>query len=234
MKNIFAIVFSLISTYSFSQQPFELKQSYLVSKTGDTLLVNIKAIKDNKIIYTKINDSYEYRVNTDALSSWKWEEWWLIELPKNDNNEVEIVSVIQVPGVDKNELYNRAKLWFVNTFKDARSVLELDDREGGILQGTGYYSMNSRIGKLWSTTQIEIKEGRFRYTLKNLEIRTDPSYVSSIHVPGTTTTLSELYSDKNIIERDKLVRTEIVTFINSHIKSLINRMTEQTSPGKDW
>ena len=43
--------------------------------------------------------------------------------------------VIQVDGVSKDELYNRAKQWFVATYGDATKVIQNEDKESGIITG---------------------------------------------------------------------------------------------------
>jgi len=42
-----------------------------------------------------------------------------------------------LPGISKGDLYNKSKVWFVNTFNNAKAVLQLDDKEAGIVMGKG-------------------------------------------------------------------------------------------------
>lgn len=68
------------------------------------------------------------------------------------------------------ELYARAREWFVNTYKDANKVIQLDDPKSGQLIGKGkftvYLSMNNRF--VQHTVTIEVKENKYRYTITNL------------------------------------------------------------------
>jgi hypothetical protein len=39
--------------------------------------------------------------------------------------------VIQVDSISKNELYNRAKLWFTTVYNSAKDVLQMDNKDEG-------------------------------------------------------------------------------------------------------
>jgi hypothetical protein len=89
--------------------------------------------------------------------------------------------VVQVPGASQAELYARAKLWFANTFKSAKDVVQAEDKEAGIIQGTGFQditvvSMGLPVReKLWYTIKIAIKEGRYKYDITNFRVQNYPS-----------------------------------------------------------
>jgi hypothetical protein len=90
-------------------------------------------------------------------------------LPLKDG-VVTYTNVIQVDGANKEELYSRAKKWFVTTFKSANDVIQLDDKENGEIVGKGnfnitYYARNPIINH---TITISVKDGRFKYTITDL------------------------------------------------------------------
>lgn len=78
--------------------------------------------------------------------------------------------VIQVDGISKDELYSRAKKWFVITYKSAKDVIQLDDKENGNIIGKGkfgivYYAREPYIDH---TISISVKDGRFKYEIMNM------------------------------------------------------------------
>ena len=82
--------------------------------------------------------------------------------------------VVQVPGVSQLELYSRAREWFAATFGSSKAVLEMDDRESGKLIGRAYaqFEFSGGFGPtlpwaMWRTIKVEMKEGRYRYTVTN-------------------------------------------------------------------
>ncbi len=91
----------------------------------------------------------------------------LLEILPISEGIVTYTSVIQVDGVNKEELYTRAKKWFATTYKSAKDVIQLDDKENGEIIGKGnfnisYYTRNPIINH---TISISIKDGKFKYKI---------------------------------------------------------------------
>lgn len=83
---------------------------------------------------------------------------------------VTYTNVVQVDGVTKDELYSRAKKWFVTTYKSANDVIQLDDKENGEIIGKGnfritYYARDPIVNH---TITISVKDGRFKYLITGL------------------------------------------------------------------
>ena len=90
--------------------------------------------------------------------------------------------VVQIEEVNKDELYLRAKKWFVTTFNSAKDVIQLDDKENGEIIGKGsfripFYSINPVINH---TLTILVKDGRFKYVITDLIYNDDQGNKSSI------------------------------------------------------
>ncbi len=106
----------------------------------------------------------------------------------NDETQVtSMESVVEVPGVSKDELYNRARHWVAQNFKSANDVLKMDDRTAGaiVLKAFDNIAVGSGIAatsvKMWFTLSIYQKEGRFKYVVEVDEYQGDlypssPSY----------------------------------------------------------
>ncbi|GAB3885940.1 DUF4468 domain-containing protein [Spirosoma agri] len=93
-----------------------------------------------------------------------------------DTKLVTYSEVIETPGVNKNELYVRANTWFTRTFKSAKSVLDLQDKEAGKLIGKGSMPVTIKVpilgatdaGTISSTITIMCKDGKYKYVIDNL------------------------------------------------------------------
>ena len=86
--------------------------------------------------------------------------------------------VIQVDGVSKDELFSRAKLFFVNTYNNATKVIQNEDKDAGIIAGKAITSDNIIIGKFSGsgatdapatyTITLAVKDGRYKYTITDI------------------------------------------------------------------
>jgi hypothetical protein len=91
------------------------------------------------------------------------------------NGMVGIQKVVVLDSVTQKNVYSRAKLYFAETYKSAKDVIQLDDSEQGLIVGkaytTGSYSVMLTIATLevWFTLKIECKDSKYRYTLDNIK-----------------------------------------------------------------
>lgn len=53
----------------------------------------------------------------------------LLDVLPLEKRKVSYSEVVQVEGATQSELYKRAKVWFVNAFRSANDVIQLDDKE---------------------------------------------------------------------------------------------------------
>lgn len=102
---------------------------------------------------------------------------WTNPLPIDSaSHKVTYTDVVQVPGASKAELYTRARAWFATSFASAKAVLEMDDVQAGQLIGnaTGYYYARfmgaDAKTTLWRTINVQIKDGRYKYTITNFAV----------------------------------------------------------------
>lgn len=87
----------------------------------------------------------------------------------------EVSEVVNVENTSVDELYIRGKQWFISFFNDSNSVIQMDDPIQGILIGKGNFSFeptfisgsNLTRGRVNFFISIELKEGRYRYNLKD-------------------------------------------------------------------
>ena len=80
----------------------------------------------------------------------------------------------------KADLYNKSKVWFVNTFKSAKAVLQMDDKEAGNIMGKGLTGLdigNVMTGSLRSyinyTININLKDNKYRIQVYDIYVSND-------------------------------------------------------------
>lgn len=88
--------------------------------------------------------------------------------------------VVVDSSLTKAELFNRAKAWIASTYKSANAVIQMEDKDAGILIGKGVFVVN------WSTALIKnlstdvphtikllFKNGRYKYEITDLSYKDD-------------------------------------------------------------
>lgn len=73
----------------------------------------------------------------------------------------------------KAQIYNRAKMWFAAAFKDAKEVIQVDDKESGELMGKGAfrfsYTYFANIDcRAVFTLHISARDGKYRAILTDI------------------------------------------------------------------
>jgi hypothetical protein len=147
---------------------------------------------------------------------------YLLDILPLDNGNVKYTGVVKVDGVNKKELYSRAKKWVVLSYKSANDVIQLDEKEDGIIIGKGNFGINyySRNPIIKHTIQIEIKDGRYKYTVSNF-----------IYSDIKDSSFSIEKFPKSWAGKKKLYRT-----IDENAKSIIAdlKTTMETESKDDW
>ncbi len=95
--------------------------------------------------------------------------------------------VVNVNSVDSNELYMRAKLWFANSFADSKNVLEVEDKNAGILVGKGEFAYEPNVfmassltrGRIKFMVKIIVKNERYKYSFSDFVHQGSHSSASS-------------------------------------------------------
>lgn len=85
--------------------------------------------------------------------------------------------VVPIEGVTSDKLYNRAKMAVAEIFKSANDVIQLDDKENGVLivKGSNQCGPNTYVH---FTLKIYIKDGKYKVDMTNLVCEVLPSKTS--------------------------------------------------------
>jgi hypothetical protein len=97
-------------------------------------------------------------------------------LPRNADGRVEYTAVVYVDSTSsKDAIYAAARAWFVDNFKDAKEVLQVQDKDAGELVGKGYIDIPSNrfgyiaigVGIVWFNVTLYAKDGRYKYVISD-------------------------------------------------------------------
>lgn len=86
------------------------------------------------------------------------------------------ITFMEVVYVDssfkKNELFNTAMNWFARTYISSKEVIQLQDKEQGVIIGKGiipvyyqYMGINTQDGYMNYTISVYVKDGRYKYEI---------------------------------------------------------------------
>lgn len=86
--------------------------------------------------------------------------------------------VTEVEGVKQAELYNGVRLWIAENFKSAKQVIDLENREDGILIGNGVIpniKFDGGMGIVIPNNasfkmKVEVRDGKIRLTFTQFQI----------------------------------------------------------------
>ena len=111
--------------------------------------------------------------------------------PRDENGKIIFTEVVQVDStLNQSQLFGNAKLFFANTFKSAKDVIQLEDKENGRIVGKGlsniYITVLTPVKmKLHYSILIECKDGRYKYTIYDLYYEDYPDKYNSYRTSKT-------------------------------------------------
>lgn len=94
------------------------------------------------------------------------------------NGKANYTEVVIAEGVKKNALYIAAKKWIVNSYKSAKAVIELDDKEAGEIITKGNFDVYSDkimgmpiVQTVYHVLKIAVKDGKYRYEFTDFKVK---------------------------------------------------------------
>jgi hypothetical protein len=91
-------------------------------------------------------------------------------IPIDENGKINFNEVVNVDSASQDALYVNAKQFFVENFKSANHVIQMDDKQSGIIIGKGwstYLFWNAPI-TLRYTIKIQCKDDRYKYEIYDI------------------------------------------------------------------
>lgn len=151
---------------------------------------------------------------------------YLQPLPYNQSTgKIEFQEIIDAPNKSKSEIYTAAREWFAKSFVSANAVLQMDDKDSGVLVGKGKIGSSMDI-----LIKVETKDGRLRYTLTDI-----------VYSLGTMKYNAEvILSDENLYRKNgsvkaapKAIKEELLVYNAKFIQSIRNAINTNNS-NDDW
>lgn len=139
--------------------------------------------------------------------------------------------VVSVERKTASELYTQIKLFIVENFKSANDVIQLDDKESGVLVVKGIIPVTIKIMigtytySMYINFKFETKDGRFRYTAETTSV-VDPN------APNAGDMVA-LINKKPGGKYQMTAKAAITEAVNDFIKVLANSFNEAEST-EDW
>ena len=108
---------------------------------------------------------------------------------------LEFSEVVKVDSVSKDDIYSRARAYIATIYNDSKSVIQMDDRQAGIIIGKAIFrthykglTIGAYNGFVDYNLKIEIKEGRFRFTMSSfVHTVINPQAISKLSLGLLTT-----------------------------------------------
>lgn len=91
-------------------------------------------------------------------------------LSLDKNNSLSYTQIVQCPGQSKEQLYVKLNYWFSASFNDANSVIQLNDKEQGVIIAQGYVSNVAQHTGGLSAYNVDIKP-LIKVDIKNEKVR---------------------------------------------------------------
>lgn len=100
--------------------------------------------------------------------------------------------VMMAPSHSKDQIYISTKIWIAENFKSAKSVIELDSKEEGIIIGNGIIQypcsgmecLGKGDWKVPFTMRVDMKDQKFKISFSNIKLSWPASYSSGIFNPA--------------------------------------------------
>jgi len=149
----------------------------------------------------------------------------IAQLPIDDETgKVVFTDVVELDGMTKDEIYQKAKYWVITTLKSGDNMVELDGTNSDQIIGTGNISLPDESISFCSNVVlnfkfiVKCKDNRLKYNIENFNLSCILSN-NSLHSTGIENiTPPKQFYNKN---KPKFI-TEVKMSVNISIGQLVN------------
>jgi hypothetical protein len=150
---------------------------------------------------------------------------FLIYVPKSSYE-----GVVNVDGVSKTDLYQRARRLLIDNFKNTKGGIQSDDKESGIIIAKGFTQVhpNALENHVNYIIEIDVKDGKYRYQIDHIEF--EEFYNGGSMGVNTVEDLSSRYEKK----KNRQVKKQL-DCIEDSMNDLIKTVKEgMNKPQASW
>jgi hypothetical protein len=209
-------------------------------------VVSSARIKDGLLYVKAPNSDVETKIDTSMVSRIVFNQFnfkFSKIIIDSTTNKITFLTIERVDSMSRKNLYTNAKIWFTNTFKSAKHVIQLDDPETGIIIGKGFGSIPVSNGLLnvpldmYFTIKIQVKEGRYKFEVTDIYYH----YKASQYAGAYDQYAEEVITDEQVFKKNgeerpvkASYRNSTIAEVNSLFKSLDKQMSLQILSKDDW
>jgi len=125
--------------------------------------------------------------------------------------------IIQITNTTQNDLYIRANEWFVETFHNAESVIQFQDKEAGIIKGKYYYLIPKTFHPVFGN---DFELGAVTYSIITVEVKEDKARIQIDKMLNNR--FVEMEYDEEVMQNAHIIWDELT-------KSLENKLSGNTN-----
>lgn len=115
----------------------------------------------------------------------------LLSFKTAPSDDLKYEDIVEAPNHTKAEIYAACKLAMITMFKDAKQVIQDENREDGSIIGKGYYTVSHsdhgrKIPKdatteytVWFIIKLSVKDGKYRVQMSDLSIAQRTIFLSA-------------------------------------------------------
>ncbi len=169
------------------------------------------------------------------------------DLPKSETGRIVYSEIIPLDSLMKNQLYLNSKQFFVNAFKSANDVIQMDDKDAGIIVGKGFTDIYSKMlgssypVKMWYTIKIRSNDGRYKYEIYNIYFENYPPNYVLPNGSAKSQTAEDIFDEENYYRANGQpknlslsFKTQMAEKVNSLHSLIVNSMNKSsTNENKD-
>lgn len=165
----------------------------------------------------------------------------LLKAQDDSLNPYSFTEVVKVENKSAGDIYYQSKIWLADTYKSAKDVIQIDDKENNTIVGKGTLKYNSKIfaggaaisGTIDYTIRIMAKDGRYKYEFTDFIHQGNDRGSSFGLILNTDNPALKIGWEKWRIKVYKEIKETIDRNIKPIEESLKNSLNKE-KPNNDW
>lgn len=165
-------------------------------------------------------------------------------MPKVDG-QYGYMEVITVDSLNKDVLFNNAKTFFVDAFKSAKDVIQLDDKAEGKLIGKGIITVSGNqqkmMGHSWErkinayfSIEILCKDNKYKYRIYDITLKSYDQHTSREKAPIESVQTFETLIEESNEGTYKKATSEAYPKLLGEFKIIIAQLKQNMIKKTDW
>jgi len=203
MRHLLIITTFLIIGFNLSSQ------NWLINIKGDTIKNIEKVIDYDGTFYRQIGKDksyYQYDLKKLFFDGKLITSYWCTPYDLCDN-DVCYSQVFNLDSTSSKDIYISAKKYFLDNYKNPKEVIQIDDKESGLIAGKAYTDVYISLGglfnssskeKMYYTISIYIKDNKYKLEIKDIYFETYSALVGGRIIQPTKTSAISVVKDEDI------------------------------------